>query len=39
MKLLRIDSNPMGEAAISRQLTNEFVQRWLSANPRSTVTK
>ena len=37
MKLLRIDSSPMGEAAISRVLTNEFVQRWLSANPRSTV--
>jgi len=37
VKLLRIDSSPMGEAAISRVLTNEFVQRWLSANPRSTV--
>ena len=37
MKLLRIDSSPMGEAAISRVLTNEFVQGWLSANPRSTV--
>lgn len=37
MKLLRIDSSPMGEAAISRQLTGEFVRRWLRANPRSTV--
>jgi FMN-dependent NADH-azoreductase len=39
VKLLRIDSSPMGEAAISRQLTKEFVQRWLSANPQSTVIK
>ena len=37
MKLLRIDSSPMGEATISRLLTKEFVQRWLSANPQSTV--
>lgn len=37
MKLLRIDSSPMGEAAISRQLTKEFVQRWLNANPQNTV--
>ena len=27
----------MGETAISHQLTSEFVQRWLSANPESTV--
>ena len=27
----------MGEAAISRLLTKEFVQTWLSANPHSTV--
>ena len=39
MKLLWIDSSPMGEAAISRQPTKEFVQRWLSANPQSTVIK
>ena len=39
MKLLRIDSSPMGETAISRQLTSEFVQRWLSANPESAVTE
>ncbi len=39
MKLLRIDSSPMGEAAISRQLTMEFVQCWLNANPHSTVMK
>jgi hypothetical protein len=28
MKLLQIDSSSMGEAAISRQLTKESVQRW-----------
>jgi FMN-dependent NADH-azoreductase len=39
VKLLRIDSSPMGEAAISRQLTMEFVQSWLKANPQSTVMK
>jgi FMN-dependent NADH-azoreductase len=37
VKLLRIDSSPMGETAISRQLTKEFVQRWLGANPHSAV--
>ena len=35
--LLHIDSSPMGEASISRQLTREFVQRWRCANPRGTV--
>lgn len=37
MKLLRIDSSPMGEAAISRRLTKEFARRWLTTNPRGTV--
>jgi FMN-dependent NADH-azoreductase len=37
MKLLQIDSSPMGEAAISRRLTKEFAQRWLTTNPESTV--
>ena len=32
MKLLRIDSSPFGETAISRRLTEEFVQEWLSAH-------
>jgi FMN-dependent NADH-azoreductase len=35
--LLHIDSSPMGEASISRQLTREFVQRWRRANPRGEV--
>jgi FMN-dependent NADH-azoreductase len=33
MKLLRIDSSPFGEAAVSRRLTEEFVRKWLRANP------
>ena len=37
MKLLQIDSSPMGEAAISRCLTREFVRKWLAANPQGTV--
>lgn len=32
--LLRIDSSPMGETSISRQLTGEFTQKWLRANPQ-----
>jgi len=31
--LLHIDSSPLGEASISRHLTNEFVQSWKLANP------
>ena len=38
MKLLRIDSSPFGETAISRRLTEEFVQRWLSENHGGAVT-
>lgn len=38
-KLLQIDSSPMGEAAISRLLTNEFLCRWLDANPQGAVKK
>lgn len=37
VKLLRIDSSPMGESAISRQLTDEFVRRWRDANPDGIV--
>ena len=32
MNLLRIDSSPFGETAISRRLTEEFAQRWLAEN-------
>jgi FMN-dependent NADH-azoreductase len=35
--LLQIDSSPMGEASVSRQLTKEFVKRWLEANPKGNV--
>lgn len=35
--LLQIDSSPMGEVSISRQLTREFVRRWSIANPQGTV--
>jgi FMN-dependent NADH-azoreductase len=37
MILLRIDSSPFGETAISRCLTDEFVERWLSENHRGAV--
>jgi FMN-dependent NADH-azoreductase len=37
VKLLRIDSSPFGETAISRHLTEEFVQRWLAENHGATV--
>src|SRR5258708_6849969 len=36
-KLLQIDSSPLGEASISRHLSNEFVQSWKQANPNGTV--
>ena len=32
MKLLRIDSSPFAGTAISRRLTEEFVQKWLAEN-------
>jgi FMN-dependent NADH-azoreductase len=35
--LLHIDSSPLGDASISRQLTNEFVQNWKKANPDGKV--
>jgi FMN-dependent NADH-azoreductase len=31
--LLHIDSSPLGEASISRHLSNEFIQSWKLANP------
>src|ERR1700679_2897226 len=31
--LLHIDSSPLGEASISRRLSNEFVDNWKRANP------
>jgi FMN-dependent NADH-azoreductase len=37
MRLLRIECSPYGEVAISRRLTQEFVQGWLEANPGGAV--
>ena len=37
MKLLQIDSSPMGEAAITRQLTREFVKLWREAHSAGEV--
>jgi FMN-dependent NADH-azoreductase len=31
--LLHIDSSPLGEASISRHLSQEFIQNWKQANP------
>jgi FMN-dependent NADH-azoreductase len=35
--LLHIDSSPMGEASITRELTRGFVRRWRDANPQGRV--
>lgn len=35
--LLHLDSSPMGEASVSRHLTNEYVQQWKKANPDGKV--
>jgi FMN-dependent NADH-azoreductase len=35
--LLHIDSSPLGEASISRNLSKEFVQRWKQAHPNGKV--
>jgi FMN-dependent NADH-azoreductase len=35
--LLHIDSSPLGEASISRNLSNEFVQRWKHAHPNGEI--
>jgi FMN-dependent NADH-azoreductase len=39
VKLLRIDSSPFGEKAISRRLTEEFVERWLAENHGTLITR
>ncbi|MFN7995996.1 MAG: NAD(P)H-dependent oxidoreductase [Bryobacteraceae bacterium] len=39
MKLLRIDSSPFGESAISRCLAEEFVERWRTEHHDGAVTK
>jgi FMN-dependent NADH-azoreductase len=35
--LLHIDSSPLGDASISRNLSAEFVKRWTEANPSGKV--
>jgi FMN-dependent NADH-azoreductase len=35
--LLHIDSSPLGETSISRNLSSEFVRRWKQANPNGEV--
>jgi FMN-dependent NADH-azoreductase len=35
--LLHVDSSPLGDASISRQLTKEFVQNWQKANPNGKI--
>lgn len=37
MKLLHIDSSPLGTNSVSRQLTRDIVARWLATNPGTTV--
>lgn len=34
--LLRVDSSPMFQSSVSRQLTEEFVQRWKARHPDGT---
>ncbi len=35
--LLHIDSSPMGDYSVSRQLTKDFVEAWTAAHPEGTV--
>ncbi|HZD47257.1 MAG TPA: NAD(P)H-dependent oxidoreductase [Silvibacterium sp.] len=35
--LLHIDSSPLGDASVSRQLSREFVQNWKEANPNGKI--
>jgi FMN-dependent NADH-azoreductase len=35
--LLKIDSSPMGDYSVSRQLTRDFVESWTAANPAGVV--
>lgn len=37
MKLLHIDSSPLGTASVSRQLTREIVDRWVARHPGTVV--
>jgi FMN-dependent NADH-azoreductase len=36
--LLQIDSSPMGDYSVSRQLTKDFAEAWTAAHPEGTVT-
>jgi FMN-dependent NADH-azoreductase len=35
--LLRIDSSPLGDASVSRQLTQSFTDHWKSINPQGKI--
>ena len=37
MKLLHVDSSPLGTASVSRGLTRDIVARWLATHPGTTV--
>jgi FMN-dependent NADH-azoreductase len=37
MKLLHIDSSPLGTNSVSRQLTRQIVDRWVAQHPGTTV--
>jgi len=37
--LLKIDSSPMGDYSVTRQLTKDFAEAWKAANPGGTVTE
>jgi FMN-dependent NADH-azoreductase len=37
MKLLQIDSSPLGTQSVSRQLTRDIAAQWVAAHPQTTV--
>jgi FMN-dependent NADH-azoreductase len=37
MKLLQIDSSPLGTQSVSRQLTRDIATQWVAAHPQTTV--
>ena len=37
MNLLQVDSSPLGEASVSRQLTRRITARWLAQHPGTQV--
>src|SRR5512136_512709 len=37
MKLLQIDSSPLGSQSVSRQLTRDIAAQWVAAHPQTMV--